>query len=365
MNRLKECLQSLTGRWGIWLLAGVAVLLVVAGLASPHMGRHPANASVQTNTLLAPVTEDPEQLPSLQYAPTGHATWDRIQGYLKEAEEACIKAGEKADNRLKDFFALRTNRARAFTQKIVPTIRITTPQVFRQRFESSVFSQHDLEGNLRGIITVFVQDLQRIEAGLLARVQADLAEKSESFRTEEAFRKAYLQAADEVLAVATKNYDAQLVQNVVAGKTQEVVVFVSMSVAKGVGEHLGMKLQPGSPSLSTASSMLVDEFLDWLVRSLNCAPGKDVKERTDQALYDFEDLVVLGEMEYEPEALSGAKARMLHVPAGKYSKQEMQTRWKLSKTKSRGLIGELAQVHGIRTDLRRAALEKLVLKGGQ
>ena len=332
-------------------------------------------------------------MPRHKPSPEQTTAWSRIQPQLKAARQAGIDASDKHYQRVSEFFAERKKRTRAFAEavlslrskwqfvksKLPSADREAHRKYLRDRFEETVFSSKELEELLRSVVEGYVQELRGMENELLVKIRADLADgaladlKADArFRTDTAFRGEYAKSLEAAASVMAKDLKVQIGREVVTWVGADIATTITISVAGNVATRFGVSaaiLSTGAAStvatlgVGVAACVIIDALMDWIFQAVGYDPAGDVRTEIDEALEDFEGLLLFGDKYMPPISLDlfpsakseAAEARRLdRIVVGKANNDARP-----------GLVAEMLNVCERREKLRSEALRKLILEGGQ
>jgi hypothetical protein len=373
-----------TNRWEIALL--------VTAVVAPGVW---LTIQQEPNSILSSAPPNTERSPSPD--PSALAAWEKIQPHLSAAEKEANEVVNKHCDRVSDFFAERSKRARAFAERALSygskwafaksKLPFTDGDGHRkylhERFETLVFSSTELEEVLQSAVQGCVVDLQAIENALLVKVRADLSDDALGairedlrFSTETAFREEYARAVENARKTIAKDLPVwagrEALTWVGADLTAPVIHSLAVSVIGRLGLSggiLGSGAASGAITLGggVIAGLVIDALLDRLLLALGYDPAANIEKQVVEALEYCEELILDGKAAAEvgqalrtpwlnAETMRGNPPPALKKPAVPAKKEAAD--------EGEGLFYYLSVLSCERTILRNGAIKNLVLEGG-
>jgi hypothetical protein len=359
-------------------------ILGIVGYSTWPGDESPEGSPVPAPVVVAAVAKPP--------SPEAEAAWEKIRPHLKEADEASADAVVKAAQRINDFFDSRYDRSLDFAEESLSLtskwrlIKSRLPgtdaeghrEFLRERFEAVVFSRKELAGVIESAVEEFVQAIRGIENALLVKARADIGDDDLSplrnefaFRSDEAFRREYAKSLQGVADIAGKDLGVAVGREVVSWVAADMVTGIGVSLTTKVATRLGISAAILGSGVGSAvatlgvglvAGVVIDMLIDWVLKEVGYDPVGDLRDETEVAIYQFEEVLVFGSVAepVPPKKLTSGWAKRFY---------ELQMRrwneWKRRNPDLKddaGFMWELRQYCLRRGRLRNEALRQMIVK---
>ena len=325
--------------------------------------------------------------------PTRVQAWNKIASRLRQAERNDSDPGAQHLQYVKDFFADKRERSRAFAEDVLGWAGKWQfvkgklwrddgkgHQVFmRQAFERHFFTARDLQELMQSVITAHLSELEGEESALLVAIRADLSDQDlpalralSALKSDEAFRDEYRKMLDRVVPIVSRDMKVTIGREAVVWIGSDIAAAVTVRIASAVAVRLGVSggiLGTGAASgaatlgVGIAVGFVVDGAADWIMRQAGYDPAGEIAGKVSGTLMGIENMLLDG----DPDAhRTYQKLLRLQDSDSVYFVRD-ECRRAANSIDAGGALGlrhELNRLRKLRMRLCEAALKKLVLEGG-
>jgi hypothetical protein len=311
--------------------------------------------------------------------------WSKVEPRLSDADANESAIVEQQLQTIREFFADRQQGVTAFVEDALSLggkwVWLKGAVSFddgaghrkylRERFEQYVFRGDELRAVLAGAVTGTLGQLTELQNQLLMQIRADLSDselladtKLPELQRDEAFFRAYENAAKQVLSVMAREMGVTVGREVVAWVAADIAtqVIARLGVSAGI---LGAGAASGVATLGigAGAAVLVDLALDWVLKQIGHDPIGEVSRKVSESLNQTRDFLTDG----TPAAVRAyARLRYLECndlfPAVRAACGKAANQVELGG--QLGLRHELKKLCESQSRVRREALRKLILVEG-
>jgi len=311
--------------------------------------------------------------------------WHKVEPHLKDADASEAAIVERQLDSIREFFDDRRQGATAFAEialslggkwawlkgAVTFDDGASHRQYLRERFEQLVFRGEDLRAVLAGAVTRTLNELKSLENNLLTRIRADvsaadllLGNSLPALQIDEAFFRAYENAAKEVLSVMAREMGITIGREVVAWVAADIAAQVIARIGTSAG-ILGAGVASGAATLGigVGVAFLVDMLVDWILKRIGHDPVNEVAQKVRDSLDRTRDFLTNG----APAAVR-VYSRLRHLEQNDLFSAVREECGQAANTVEKG--GQLGLRHELRklcesqSRVRREALRKIILVEG-
>jgi hypothetical protein len=327
---------------------------------------------------------------SPRYDPARAKAWETIKPRLDATDQAAADGIDRHAAAIHDFFHERSQGAEEFADDALSLwgkwvlVQSCLPfsdkkgheRYLRECFERRMFRAKELEDLVRSTLTAFLSEAEGLENQLLVEIRADLGDGElaktgvlPSLHSEEAFRAEFTRMVARLLPALSRDLGISI--GTFAGS--EIAVAIATKVLIAVAARLGVSggiLGAGAASswatlgVGLLVAIIINAVLDWALHQAGYDPAREIAGKVRDILAQVRTLILDG----DPQVAACYAALRSKEKATWFFWERAECRKQAEAIEASGRLGlrhELDKIHSLRARLRRDALTKLVLEGGQ
>ncbi len=324
------------------------------------------------------------------YDPVRREAWNKVTPRLEQTRQATEADGNRSAQQVADFFAERRRCARDFAADVLSfsgkwayvkgyLYSGSHEKYLEDCFARNLFRPDELKTVLESAAAQYVSQIQGRENQLLVDIRADLSDgdmaapgRLPALSSETEFRRQYEAMLEQVLPIIARDMGMSATREMVTFVGAEIAARIVAEIGVSLAARLGLEggiLGAGASSgwvtfgAGLIAAILVDMALDWVIRQAGYDPEGDIAAKVEQALDHLESLILEGDKEAHSQYDA---ARWWECWSWSASDRE-EARAKAAALDASGSLGlkhQLQRLNELRSRLREAALEKLILEGG-
>lgn len=238
--------------------------------------------------------------------------WQKVEVRLNEADQAANQSADQHLNRVRDFFRDKQSASRRFAEDALSwsgkwaycqglaNDGASHRSFLRESFERHVMKGPELEELVQQVVTAYLSELQGQENAMLVAIRADLSTDElpslagmEMKGSDEAFNTAYQSMLEQVKPLLLHDLEVTFGREAAVWIGSDIATVALVDIANGVAIKMGISgsiLGAGAASsvatlgIGLIVGLIVEEIVDFILQKAGYDPVGNVQRQVNQTL---------------------------------------------------------------------------------